>query len=231
MKEMNPTDQLNQLKKQYEENLHLQISTISHEVRNPVTLIHAYLQLLAKSHPELVSDNSWTHVMTNMDHLIALLNSLSQYNNSLSVQKSTVYIYPYLLNVADELSPVLEEHQFTLDVKKKSALPPIKIDGTKMRQVLHNLIRNSMEAKKSGGHISISTYFQDLSIVIDVQDNGPGIPSAYLSDLFEPFVSHKKEGTGLGLAIVKNIIHAHNGTIEVASSDENGTCFSIKLPI
>lgn len=231
MKEMIPADQLNQLKKQYEENLHLQISAISHEIRNPVTLIHAYLQLLAQNHPELTSDNSWTHVMTNMDYLTELLNSISLYNNSLSIQKSTVNLHPFLLNIADELSPILEQHQISLNIKKKSALPPIEIDGTKIRQVLHNLIRNSMEALKSGGQICISIYFQDLSIVIEVQDDGPGIPSAYLSDLFEPFVSHKKEGTGLGLAIVRNIIHAHNGTIEVASLVEHGTCFTIKLPI
>lgn len=215
----------------YEDQYHFHISKISHEIRNPVTLINTYLQLLAQKHPEVTGYEYWNHIMTNMEFLKNLLNEISHFNNSNTVQKVSVNIYAFLQTLADELSPILEAHNIQLTLTKKSALPPLEIDDTKFRQALLNLMRNSIEAIGSDGHITICTYFEDLSVIIEIEDDGPGISEAFIPTLFEPFVTHKKEGTGLGLAITKNVIHAHNGTISVRSKEGKGTVFTMKLPI
>lgn len=208
-----------------------QIAKISHEIRNPVTLINTYLQLLGEKYPEITVCDYWTHIISNMDYLKDLLNEISQFNNSSSVQKTLVNVYGFLQTLTGELMPILKGNNIQLLLKKESALPPLEIDITKFRQVMLNLIRNSAEAIGSDGQITIRTFFEDLSIIVEVSDNGSGIPEAFIPTLFEPFVTHKQDGTGLGLAIVKNIIEAHEGTIWVQSTEGSGTTFSIKLPI
>lgn len=210
---------------------HYHISKISHEIRNPVTLINTYLQLLAQELPEITDCEYWKHIVTNMDFLKELLNEISSYNNSNTIQKVSVNIFAFLQNLAEELSPIFKAHRITFTLKKESALPPLAIDDAKFRQALLNLIRNSIESIGSDGHITIRTYFEDLSIFIEIEDDGPGIPEEFLPTLFEPFVTHKKEGTGLGLAIANNVIHAHSGTIQVLSKEGKGTVFTMKLPI
>lgn len=207
------------------------ISQISHEIRNPVTLINSYLQLLAKAHPEVTDFQYWDHVVSNMDFLIDLLNEISTFNHSEHIQKESTNIYLFVKEFVENVSIELEKQNIQLLLKKDSALPRLDIDPIKFREVLYNLVRNSAEAIGQNGVITIRMYFEDLSIIIEVSDNGCGIPDEYLPTLFEPFVTHKKDGTGLGLAITKNIIDAHDGTIHVSSHLHTGTTFTMKLPL
>lgn len=214
-----------------EQSYQFQISKISHEIRNPVTLINSYLQLLAKAHPEVTGFQYWDHVTSNMDFLIDLLNEISSYNRSTTAKKESTNIYWFLQDFVEDMKVELEKYNIQLVLKKESALPRLDIDPIKFKEVLYNLVRNSKEAITQDGMITISVYFEDLSVIIDITDNGPGIPEEYLPTLFDPFVTYKKEGTGLGLAITKNIIDAHNGTIQVSSDIGKGTSFILKLPI
>ena len=208
-----------------------QISLITHEIRNPVTLISTYLYLMAEKHPEIREFDYWDHVTSNMEFLKVLLNDISSLNNAHTLHKEMVNIHQFLSSLTQELTPHLNQNNHTITLKKRSALPPLELDTTKFRQALLNLIRNSAEAMENGGEISISVYFKDLSIMIEIQDEGPGIPNEYLPTLFEPFVTHKKEGTGLGLAIARNLLEAHGGNIRVNTSTDTGTCFILQLPI
>lgn len=214
-----------------EESYQFRISQISHEIRNPVTLINSYLQLLAKNHPEVTGFQYWDHVVSNMDFLIELLNEISTYNHSEYVRKKSTNIYMFVKSFVDDVAVELEKQNIQLLLKKESALPRLDIDPIKFKEVLHNLIRNSAEAIGRDGQIVIRMYFEYLSIVIEISDNGPGIPEEYLPTIFDPFVTYKKEGTGLGLAITKNIIDAHDGTIQVSSHSDKGTTFTMKLPL
>ena len=227
MKTTNQTETLESLKEQN----HFHISKISHEVRNPVTLINTYLQLIMIKHPEVTGFDYWDHIMSNIDFLKDLLNEISDFNNSQILKKESINLYVLLQRMSEELSPLLDEHNIALEIRKESALPPLDVDITKFKQALLNLIRNSIEAFSSNGHITIRIYFEDLSIVVKVEDDGPGIPKEFMPSIFDPFVTYKKEGTGLGLAITKNVIEAHNGTIQVHSTEGNGTIFTIKMPI
>jgi hypothetical protein len=98
-----------------------------------------------------------------------------------------------------------------------------------MQQVFLNLILNALQACGRGGHITISTSSENGTVLIRIQDDGPGIPEDVANRIFEPFFTTKEKGTGLGLSITHTIIEQHGGTIGLVKC-EKGTCFEIGLP-
>ena len=117
MKTTNQTETLESLKEQY----HFHISKISHEVRNPVTLINTYLQLIMIKHPEVTGFDYWDHIMSNIDFLKDLLNEISDFNNSQILKKESINLYVLLQRMSEELSPLLDEHNIALEIRKESA--------------------------------------------------------------------------------------------------------------
>jgi signal transduction histidine kinase len=111
-------------------------------------------------------------------------------------------------------------------------LPRVQAYGSELNQVWTNIIDNAIAAMKGHGELILRTYGDSQGVVIEIEDNGPGIPEANLSKLFDPFFTTKPpgEGTGLGLNISHNIVvHKHKGKL-VVNSRPGSTCFKIKLP-
>ena len=100
-----------------------------------------------------------------------------------------------------------------------------------MRQVLLNLLKNSLEAMPRGGVITVSAAVRGDHLVLTIQDTGQGIPPEHLKSLFTPFFSTKEGGTGLGLTICRGLIDQHQGEIEFASEVDRGTTCTIRLPL
>ena len=212
------------------EECHAMISRISHEVRNPVAIIHSFHQLLLLAHPELSNDLYFQKIQENMAFLNSLLDELSCYNHSYRAVRA--YVNPYLLlqNLCADTVVLLEKQQVSIELVKESAIPRFALDTTQFRQLFLNLIRNAAEAMPSGGTIKISLCFDGDFLTIRVQDTGCGIPAEDLPTLFDLFVTHKKNGTGLGLAICKEIVTAHDGTISVSSVPGEGSTFTVVFP-
>jgi signal transduction histidine kinase len=121
----------------------------------------------------------------------------------------------------------------TVTVDAASA-PPALYDESQLRQALLNLLRNAREAMPDGGPIDVHVSAEGMSVVIDVEDRGGGIPEEIRARVFDPFFSTKGEGTGLGLAITRQIAEAHGGGISCDprdARDGGGTRFRISLPI
>ena len=212
------------------EECHAMISRISHEIRNPVAIIHSFHQLLLVEHPELSNDLYFQKIQENMAFLNSLLDELSCYNHSHRAVRA--YVNPYLLlqNLCADTGVLLEKQHISLELIKESAIPRFALDTTQFRQLFLNLIRNAAEAMPSGGTIQISLCFDGDILTIRVRDTGCGIPAEDLPTLFDLFVTHKKNGTGLGLAICREIVTAHNGTISVSSVPGEGSTFTVVLP-
>lgn len=206
------------------------LSKISHEIRNPVTLINSFLQLMAEKHPEITDYEYWDDIMENMEYLKTLLQDLSSYNNARRLSRQTVYMDIFLEKIAVSVRPVLQYLNIQFECRLRQPLPVLSIDEIKLKQAILNLIRNAEEAIHSPGKICLTAQTEGAFLCISVSDNGPGIPPEYLDTLFDPFVTHKSGGTGLGLSIVKNIAEAHGGSISVTSSD-SGSAFTLRLPI
>jgi two-component system sensor histidine kinase PilS (NtrC family) len=106
----------------------------------------------------------------------------------------------------------------------------VRFDSAQMRQVLWNLLRNAVEATGPEGHIGVRVRAEGDSVLLEVADDGPGIPPHLREQIFEPFFTTKERGTGLGLALVGRIVEAHGGTIELDSAVVKGTRFVVRLP-
>jgi signal transduction histidine kinase len=130
-------------------------------------------------------------------------------------------------------------------VDMENGLPPIDCDQHQLCQVFTNLLANAFEALDGKGHISIkafrSTMEQDPAmigvqpptptVVVDVVDDGPGVPAEATDKIFDPFFTTKPQGSGLGLAIVRKIVDAHDGRIDVSSAPGVGTRFRVTVPV
>lgn len=219
----------------YKSECKLLTSQISHEIRNPLTLIKSTAQLIESAHPEVNEFKYWNQLTEDINGLESLLKELSSYNNSeiVSIQKQNFLFL--LKSVLSAFRPLAEQNGIDLsltitdyDIPYYNIYP---LDQIKFKQVLTNIIRNAFEATHEGNYINIEcTVSPSSHIVVAVHNNGKMIPADELPTIFTPFVTYKSGGSGLGLAICSNIVTAHNGTIEAVSSPEK-TSFIIKLPL
>lgn len=217
----------NQLKKDFK----LTLSRLSHEIRNPITLINSELQLMASSHPELCSYRQWDSLMDNLDYIKELLNELSDFSHASTVKPVPVNPQEFLTAILSCEKNTLNYLGITLETHMENINSQIYLDRIKMRQVILNLIRNSCEAiDHPGGKITVDLQKTDSGICISIKDNGCGMTEEQISNIFQPFISYKTDGSGLGLAVTSAIITAHHGQIKVLSKPGYGTVFSVYLP-
>ena len=115
-----------------------------------------------------------------------------------------------------------------------ATVPDVEADPIQVRQVLHNLIKNALEALAYEGCITVTVQFLDKKnaqvVEVGVYDNGPGIKSEQMDHIFEPYITHKEKGTGLGLAIVKQNTELYGGKIRMESELGKGTEFILAFP-
>jgi signal transduction histidine kinase len=111
--------------------------------------------------------------------------------------------------------------------------PGLEMEGDEnmMKQVVINLVRNSLDAlgNKKGGSIHISAHTSEDRLIIAVKDNGPGIPPEYMEDIFTPFFSTREDGSGIGLSFSKQIVRLHGGKIFIQSESGKGTTVTLKF--
>lgn len=232
------------------EEYELLLSSISHEIRNPVTLINSYLQLMATLHPQVLSYEQWQPIQSEMEYLRQLLSEISSFHNSSRITRRPVDMNRWLFEYASaaqmmikSLADAQKTIAPTFDLHLTPNLPLVSIDPPKLRQVLDNLIRNAAEAISPPEHagctnaagsldtIALAAFQKGGALCITVSDTGCGIPSEYIGTLFEPFITYKPRGTGLGLAICRRIIDAHGGNISIISAPGVGTTFTVRLPV
>jgi two-component system nitrogen regulation sensor histidine kinase NtrY len=112
---------------------------------------------------------------------------------------------------------------------------PVLIDGMLLKRCLDNLVRNASQAlrgaNKENGRVIVATHIRDEHAILQVRDNGPGVPEEAWERVFDPYYTTKSEGTGLGLAIVKKIVLEHGGEISCGKAPEGGACFEIRIPL
>lgn len=215
----------------YRDKNKLSLSAISHELKNPLTLIHSSLQLIGCHHPEVTKDPLWSQLIVDVDYMSQLLSELSSLNNCQKLNYSQIQIRQFLTNIISSFSPDAQSENKKLSLNFHTAENFILGDSLKLREVFINLIKNAMEATERNGQIVIDVKSRWNRLVVTVSDSGSGIDSSRLSTIFEPFTTYKSTGTGLGLTIVKNIINAHGGSVQVYSKVGIGTKFIIILPL
>jgi nitrogen fixation/metabolism regulation signal transduction histidine kinase len=212
---------------------------LAHEIKNPLTPIqlsaerlrHKLLKKLPESDARVI-DRATHTIVQQVEALKSMVNDFANYARSPQMQDA-----PFDLNGL--VAEVLELYrggrlQVEADLAAGGAL--IKGDTKRLRQVMHNLLKNAGEAVegRADGWVRVETRLiedRDVpAIELRIEDNGGGIPADLIDRLFEPYVTSKAKGTGLGLAIVKKIIEEHGGIITVENAAQ-GARFSARLPI
>lgn len=210
----------------------LTLSLLTHEIRNPLTLISCEMQLLLAHHPELASYDGWNSINENLAYINNLLTELSSYQNAAHLSLKQTDPSEFLGEIAETVRPVFQCRNIRLETDMEENLPCLLLDQTKMRQCLFNLLRNARESiQHDHGNIHLSAASRINMLLISVSDNGCGIQKEDLEEIFQPFKSCKANGTGLGLAVTQQIILAHGGTLSVESEPEKGSTFTIHLPL
>lgn len=204
---------------------------MSHEINNPIGIILGFSErLLHDKHLKPAQRIVVTQVYREAKRCKLLLGEMLNFARIPVPRFQPTKVGPLIKEVVRLFSLQEVQKRITYRVHLSSVSTPVNIDPGQIKQVLINLIRNASEAIEGKGVIVVSGYFRKRGLVIDVSDNGPGIPIEKRGLVFKPFYSTKAKGIGLGLSLCQDIMLRHNGRIEVLSDPGEGTTFSLTFP-
>lgn len=203
-------------------------ASISHEVRNPMTTVKGFLQLLKDK--QVSRDKEYFDLMIEE---IDRANSILTEFLSISRTKPTFLIWYNLNDIVTSTLPLIKADAINSDKLLKVELnnvPNLQLDIHEIRQLLLNLTRNGFEAMSNGRQLTIMTYSTNGEVILAVSDEGNGMEQYILEKLGQPFFTTKEQGTGLGLAVCYGIVSRHNASISVETSPK-GSTFSVYFKI
>jgi len=213
-------------------------ATFAHEIKNPLTSIKTFAQLLPERHSDTeFRDNFSRIVIDGVNRIDGLIKDLLDFSSGkISVEMSTLNVTGLMDNIIDEVMTQLQLKNKKISIEKdyKNIELDMSGDEKRLRQAFANIILNGCQAipdTRDDGKIRVSINPGEDNVGITIADNGEGIPPEDVPRIFEPFFSTKTIGAGLGLAITKKIIEDHYGKIEVDSILKKGTTFRITLPV
>jgi nitrogen fixation/metabolism regulation signal transduction histidine kinase len=213
---------------------------LAHEIKNPLTpiqlsaerIVHKLSGSLSADQDAMVQRTTQT-IIKQVDAMKDMVNGFREYAST----PQTDYAPLDLNQLLQEIMGMYEGFQdnIHMDIQLAANLPALYADDTRIRQVLHNLIKNALEAMEAaGGILHVTTAHIESSqgryVELNIRDNGKGIQPELLENLFEPYVTNKNQGSGLGLAIVKKIVEDHGGVVIASNLPEGGAQFTVRLP-
>lgn len=201
---------------------------IAHEIRNPLTAIKGFLQLMKPTMEE--NEHYFDIIFSELSRIELILSRLLMLAKP---QQNALKEKLDLIRLIREVTALLETQAnlngILINTKLSGEKIFIKGDQNQLKQVFINLIKNAVESMPDGGTVHLEVKETADAVTVTVQDEGEGIPEHVLKRIGEPFLTTKEKGTGLGLMVTFNIIENHNGTIEVKSKVEKGTTFIISF--
>jgi CheY-like chemotaxis protein len=218
------------------------LATLAHELRNPLAPIRTGIDLLRASPSEASSSRALAVMDRQLKHMVRLIDDLLDVSRitqgRLELKKKRVELGTVLDAAIEASRPDLERngHQLRIDVESRALL--LDADPTRLAQVVSNLLNNASRYTPPRGVIEISAAQRGTEVLIEVKDNGIGIPEGQLSEVFEMFsrvnrgFERSREGLGIGLALVRTLVEMHGGNVSAASDGlGHGCTFSVRLPL
>jgi two-component system, NtrC family, sensor histidine kinase HydH len=207
---------------------------LAHELRNPLTSIKLLVQSAGERHAGLAGRD-----LEVLEEEIGRLENLLQ---SFIDFARPPHLYPQTCDVRDLTRQTIEfarrraeQHGVEVAFQIPSQPVPLQADVQKLRQLLLNLLLNAIDAQPDGGAVTVrvaeSGDAQQPQLIIEVADQGPGLPPELGEQIFEPFVSTKETGLGLGLSVSRRIVESHGGVLQAENRPEGGAVFRIHLPL
>jgi two-component system phosphate regulon sensor histidine kinase PhoR len=217
------------------------LGNVSHELKTPIFNIQGYIYTLIDGaiSDENVNMQYLERSSKSVDRMINIVEDLEMISkiesNRLDLEFTRWNIVDHVQELFDILEMKAKKRSISLSINNQSTNNFVEADRDKISQVLINLIENSIKYGNEGGHTKVRLFEMGENILVEIADDGDGIPAEHLPRLFERFYRVDKSrsrtagGTGLGLSIVKHIVDAHRQTINVRSTENVGTTFSFTL--
>ena len=215
---------------------------LAHEIKNPLTPIQLsaermrrkYLGSMGEEEAQIL-DRATHTIVQQVEAMKEMVNAFSDYARAPDMDVSRFDLDKLAHEIVDLYRA--QESNVELVLNSDPTMPPVEADMGRVRQILHNLIRNAVEALENTEqgridvHIGVAEIDEVEVVQIRVEDNGPGFKTGSVSQIFDPYVTTKPKGTGLGLAIVKKLVEEHLGSIRAKNRSSGGAMISIRLPL
>lgn len=205
---------------------------VAHEIRSPLSAIGGFARSIARE-PELVerSKRNANIIVEEVARLERILGDLLAFSRPSEPDFAMVDLAPIIHSVAENAGQAEESDGIELAVDIEPDAPQVLVDEKQVRQILHNLVTNAVQAMPGGGTLSIALRTSDSTVDVLVQDTGEGIPEERLEHIFDAFFTSKPTGTGLGLALCQKLVTQLGATMDVESQVGEGTTFAVRFPI
>jgi len=217
---------------------------LAHEIKNPLTPIrlsaermrHKLMPAMNEQDAKLLDRGTET-IVQQVEAMKEMVNAFSEYARAPRFEMTQVNLNQLIAELTDLYRAQVAGRGVTLDLQLDPTLAGVVADRGRLRQLLHNLLTNSVEALEGrrGGRISIATrrvgVEDDEVAELAVEDNGPGFQRELMGQVFDPYVTTKARGTGLGLAIVRKIVEEHGGRVEAENRPDGGARVRVELPM
>ena len=217
-----------------EQKLYMSLSKLTHELKNPIAVCKGYLEIIEKNKNEK-TEKYLSIISDEINRALTVINDFSSLGKLKTITKEEVDIYLLLEEVVDALNQLFKKNNAELVLILDDELEELymQLDYNKFKQVLVNIIKNALEAKKENGKLRVELSIKKVGKVvkITIKDNGIGMSKETLDSIYEIFYTTKQNGNGLGVVLSKEIIELHKGTINYKSALDKGTTVTIKLPI
>jgi len=209
-------------------------AAVAHELKNPLVSIRTLAQLLPQKFDDAEFRNEFSALaLSEVDRINSMVERLLDFARPSQLSVETVDLNRLLEDTVALLKPQIAENNVKVEALYTATDAILLGDATQLKQVFLNLTLNSIQALGNHGTLKVRTSnpadFSEL--IVEVIDDGAGIPEEKLDKVFDPFFSTKEHGTGLGLTISQMIVVQHNGTMEVKSEEGKGTTFTVRLPL
>lgn len=215
-------------------------ANVGHEVKNPINAMVVHLELLrgklaneafdrsgAQRHVEILADE--------MHRLDRVVETLADFSRPMNLDLREQDLRSVLNQTVELAGAELKEHGVSVELDAPPNPLPVRVDAELMRQALLNLLLNAMQAMPAGGTVRLAVRRDQRFVVVQVADNGVGIPDSVLPRIFDLYFTTKPKGSGIGLAMTYRILQLHGGTLSVRSnanpeSPDHGTTFTLHIP-
>ncbi|KZO62542.1 histidine kinase [Escherichia coli] len=205
---------------------------VAHEVRNPLTAIRGYVQILRQQTTDPIHQEYLSVVLKEIDSINKVIQQLLDFSRPRHSQWQQVSLNALIEETLVLVQTAGVQARVDFISELDNELSPISADRELLKQVLLNILINAVQAISARGKIRIRTWqYSDSQQAISIEDNGCGIDLSLQKKIFDPFFTTKASGTGLGLALSQRIINAHQGDIRVTSLPGYGATFTLILPI
>ena len=215
-----------------EKKLRESLFKITHEIKNPIAVCKGYLDMMDYRDIDKVERYN-SIIKDEINRTLILMDDFLDYTK-IKVEKEEADFYLLIEDTCDIMKPLFNANDVSLKLDIPDDELYMELDYNRLKQVLVNLLKNSIEAKdkkKKSSYISIKAFVEDDDVNLIIKDNGVGMSQKSLDKVDEMFYTTKEKGTGLGVALSKEIIYQHDGSISYDSVKGKYTTVTIKLPI